>query len=74
MQYINMGKLPDDKNKAHKVQIQLARFSLINGQLFKWSQDGPYLRCLTTEQGQYVLVELHERICGNHLGDKTLAH
>ena len=30
--------------------------------------------CLTPKQGQYVLVELHEGICGNHLGGRTLAH
>ena len=50
------------------------RFSLVNGQLFKRSLNGPYLKCLTTEQGQYVLAELHERICGNHPGGRTLAH
>ena len=30
--------------------------------------------CLTPEQGHYVLAELHEAICGNHLGGRTLAH
>ena len=30
--------------------------------------------CLTPEQGQYVIAELHEGICGNHLGGRTLAH
>ena len=30
--------------------------------------------CLTPEQGQYVLVELHEGICENHSGGRTLAH
>ena len=34
----------------------------------------PYLKCLTPEQSQYVLVELHEGICGNHPGGRTLAH
>ena len=47
---------------------------MINGQLFKRSLDGPYLKCLTTEQGHYLLAELHEGICGNHLGGRTLAH
>ena len=74
VQYINTGELPDDRNKAHKIQIQSTRFSLVNGQLFKWSLDIPYLKCLTTEHGQYVLDELHEGICGNHPGNKTLAH
>ena len=74
MQYINMGELPNERNKAHKIQIQSARFSLVNWQLFKRSLDGSYLKCLTTEQGQHVLAELHEGICGNHPGSRTLAH
>ena len=49
--YIATGKLPDDRNKAHKIQIQSARFSLVDGQLYKWSLGGPYLKCLIPEQG-----------------------
>ena len=74
MQYINTGELPSDRKKAHKIQVQSAKFSLVNEQLFKWSLDGPYLKCLNAEQGQYVLAELHEGICGNHPGGKMLSH
>ena len=73
VQYINTRKLPNKRDKAHKIQIQSARFSLVNVQLFKRSLDGPYLKCLTTKQGQYVLAELHEGICGNHPSGRTLA-
>ena len=69
-----MGELPNERNKAHRIQIQSARFSLVNEQLFKRSLGGPYLKCLTNEQGQYVLAKLHEGICGNHPGGRTLAH
>ena len=72
--YIVTGELPDDRSMAHKVQIQSVRFSLVDGQLYKWSLGGPYLKCLTPEQGQYVLAKLHEGICGNHPGGRTLAH
>ena len=74
VQYISTGELPNDRNKAHKIQIQSARFSLVNRRLFKWSLDGPYLKCLTTGQGQYVWAELREGICCNHPGGITLAH
>ena len=74
VQYINTGKLPDDRNKPHKIQIQSTRFSLVNEQLFKRSLDKSYLKCLTTEQGQYELAKLHEGICGNHPSGRTLAH
>ena len=73
-QYINTRELPNEKDKAHRVQVQSARFSLIDGQLFKRSLNEPYLKCLTTDQGQYVLAELHEGICGNHPGNRTLVH
>ena len=35
VQYINTRELQNEKNKAHKIQIQSARFSLVNGPLFK---------------------------------------
>ena len=49
--YINTGELSNEKDKAHKVQVQYARFFLIDGQLCKRSLNRPYLKCLTTEQG-----------------------
>ena len=72
--YIATGELPNDKGRAHKIQIKSARFSLVDEQLYKRSLGGPYLKSLTPEQGQYVLAELHEGICGNHSGGRTLAH
>ena len=72
--YLSIGQLPSERNKAHKIQVQLARFSLVDGQLFKLFVANPYLKCLTPEQSQYVLVELHEGICGNHSAGRTLAH
>ena len=35
--YIAMGELPDGRSRAHKVQIQSARFSLVDGKLYKRS-------------------------------------
>ena len=72
--YIVMGELHNDRGRAHKIQIQLARFSLVDGKLYKRSLGGPYLKCLTPEQGQYVLAKLHEGICGNHTRGRTLPH
>ena len=72
--YIATGELPDDRNRAHKIQIQSARFSIVDGQLYKRSLGRPYLKCLTPEQGQYVWAELQEGICGNHPRGRTLAH
>ena len=43
--YIATGELPNDRGKAHKVWIQSARFSMIDGQQYKLSLGGPYLMC-----------------------------
>ena len=72
--YLSTGQLPRERDKAHRLQIQSARFSLVDGQLFKRSLGGPSLKCLTPEQSHYVLAELDEGICGNHSGGRTLAH
>ena len=47
VRYLISGELLDNKAEAHKIQVQAAWFSLMNGKLYKWSLDGPYLKCLT---------------------------
>ena len=74
VRYLSSREFPDSRVEVHKIQVQAARFSLVNRQLYKRSLEGPYLKCLTTQQGKYALVELHERICGNHSSGKTLVH
>ena len=72
--YLSSGELPNNKAEARRIQVQVAWFSLFNGQLYKRSLGEPYLKCLAQQQGQYILVELHDGLCGNHPGGKTLAH
>ena len=35
--YIATGELPNDRGRAHKIQIHSVRFSLVDGQLYKRS-------------------------------------
>ena len=35
---------------------------------------GPYLLCLHPEKVGELLAELHDRVCGNHVGGCSLAH
>ena len=39
--YIATGELPDDRSMAYKIQILSARYSLVDGQLYKRSMGGP---------------------------------
>ena len=47
---------------------------LIKGILYKKGFSHPYLRCLSSEDVDYVMREVHEGICRNHLGSRSLVH
>ena len=49
--YFSLGELLDNRVETHKIQVHATRFSLVKGQLYKRSLDGPYLNCLTPQQG-----------------------
>ncbi|KAL6331609.1 hypothetical protein AAG906_011549 [Vitis piasezkii] len=72
--YLRTGDPLEESKQAHKVRIQAARFTLIGDNLYRWFYGGPYLKCLNDTEAQYVSAELHEGVCGNHIGGRTLAH
>ena len=66
--------MPDEKEAARKLKVKAARFILIKDVLYKKSFSRPYLRCLGNEEMDYVMREVHEGICGNHSGSRSLVH
>lgn len=62
LSYIHGGKLPEDPDKARITKVQSARFTILNGQLYKCRYALPYLKCLNPQEAVYVLKEIHERI------------
>ena len=72
--YLKNGLLPDEKEAARKLKVQAARFVLIKDILYKRGFSRPYLRCLGAEEADYVMREVHEGICGNHSGSRSLVH
>ena len=72
--YLRMGILPDRKNAARKVKVQASRFMLIRDVLYKRGFSRPYLRCLSHDEADYMMREVHKGICGNHSGARSLVH
>ena len=72
--YLKDGKLPEGKDEAKKLRVKAARYVLINEVLYKRGFSQPYLRCLTPNEANYVLREIHEGACGNHSGARSLIH
>ena len=73
-EYLQSGSLPDGKDAARRLKVQASRFVLIKDVLYKKGFSLPYLRCLSHDEVEYVMKEVHEGICGNHSGARSLVH
>ncbi|XP_063939813.1 uncharacterized protein LOC135148496 [Daucus carota subsp. sativus] len=72
--YLETGHLPPDAGEARKLQVRALKYALIEGILYKKSFVIPYLKCLRPDEAREALKEVHEGICGQHLGGRALAH
>ncbi|GKV37979.1 hypothetical protein SLEP1_g45937 [Rubroshorea leprosula] len=71
--YLQSGELPEDPSAAKLIKRRAAHFTLIDNQLYKRAASMPLLRCLTPYEAEYAVREVHEGVCGTHIGGKTLA-
>ena len=71
--YLVDGTLPSDPKEASELRTRLARFTIHRGTLYKRGFSAPILKCMGKEDANYVLREVHEGICGNHIGARSLA-
>ena len=53
--YIRDGQLLSDSSEVKKVRVRVARFTVLNGELYKRGFLMPYLKCLTSNEAMYVL-------------------
>ena len=73
LSYIRDGTLLVDRKQTKRLKCRVARYTLLNGVLYRRGFTLPFLRCLDDKEVNYVLREVHEGICGNHSGARTLA-
>ena len=72
--YLKYETLPEGKDEARKLRVRSARYVLLNDALYKRGFSQPYLKCLSPDEANYVLREVHEGACGNHSGARSLIH
>ena len=72
--YLEDGTLPTDIVEARKLKVKATRFILVHGILYRTGFSLPYLCCLDKLEAEYVMKEVHEGICGNHSGARSLVH
>ena len=71
--YLIDGRLPDDLKEAAKTKTRSARFTNHKGSLYKRGFFKPILKCIAGKDTDYILREVHEGVCGNHIEARALA-
>ena len=71
--YLKDGDLPSDKSEVRRLKYKAARYCLIQDTLYRREFTLPNLKCLGSDEAEYVIREIHEGICGNHYGAQSLA-
>ena len=73
--YLQDDCLPQDPKAANVIKRKASRYWLSKeGNLYKRSFSGPYLLCVHPNLVDDLLFEIHEGICGSHIGGRSLAH
>jgi len=65
--------LPLEPAEARVVKKNSSRYTLIDGNLFRHGFTHPTLICVSGEQCTCIMTELHEGICGSHIGGRALS-
>ena len=75
VKFLKDNILLEEKLEAEKIRRNAPRFWLSeNHKLYKRSYSRPYLLCIHPEVLELLLEELHEGICGSHIGGRSLSH
>ncbi|KAL9399338.1 hypothetical protein Peur_008299 [Populus x canadensis] len=72
-EYLLTRSSPSDRMKAIKLTKKALGYCLIDGVLYRRSTTSPLLKCLSSEENNYVLREIHEGVYGLHTGFRALA-
>lgn len=72
IKFLQSNILPDNEHDAQLLLKNVRWFEFHEGILYKKSYTHPLLKCVTPEEGNYILREIHEGRCGIHQGTRTM--
>jgi len=70
--YLSDGVLPSDPEEAQRIKRSSSRYTMLDGHLFRFGFARPLLTCISHTESKRIMLELHEGICGSHVGGHTL--
>ena len=72
--YLQDRHLPQNTEEAKKIRKRVARFTILNDDLYKSGFLMPYLICVNEEEARYILEEIHGGVYGDHTGPRSLVN
>ncbi|XP_050227700.1 uncharacterized protein LOC126677221 [Mercurialis annua] len=73
VEYLNDGTVSEGRAAAAKLVRISSVYSMIEGTLYRISVTHPWSKCISVEDGAYVLKEIHEGERGAHEGPASLS-
>jgi len=71
--YLIDGIHPLEPTEAKVVKRNAGRYTLVDRKLFRHGYTHPILTCVSRDQCTRIMAELHEGICGSHVGGRALS-
>ncbi|XP_051219594.1 uncharacterized protein [Lolium perenne] len=71
--YITRKEIPEDPMEARRFIRRCKAFTVVKGELYKCNISGVLQRCVTPEEGQLILKDIHDGICGHHASSRAIA-
>jgi ribonuclease HI len=71
--YMINKTLPEDTVEARRIIRRSKAFVVLQGKLYKKSISGVLQRCVTPQEGQEILKDIHAGVCGHHASSRAIA-
>nr|AAT77312.1 putative polyprotein [Oryza sativa Japonica Group]AAT77333.1 putative polyprotein [Oryza sativa Japonica Group] len=72
IKFISSEELPEDDTEAEKIIRKAKIYCMVGNDLYKKASNGIFLKCVSTDDGRQLLLDIHEGICGSHAAGRTL--
>jgi hypothetical protein len=72
MIYLRTGGLLEDMVDCEQLHHQAGQYAIVNDELFRRAAIGTLMKCITPDEGCAILQDIHARICGSHMGARSL--
>ncbi|RDX77401.1 Retrovirus-related Pol polyprotein from transposon 17.6, partial [Mucuna pruriens] len=73
IKYLVEDHLPEDAQQARRIMKEAPRYVMVGQSLYRRGFLFPLLKCVDAGATKYVIREVHEGICGTHVGSRALA-